>query len=82
MRGMKTTTYFEQSIHDRSIERAWVDAALENEIEREVQPNGRIRIWGWVEARNYYFRVIVLPDGETLLNAFPDRNFTKRRGRP
>lgn len=79
---MKTTRYFEKQIAARQIQRAWVVGALENEAHREVQSNGRIRIWGWVEERGYYFRIVLLEDGETLLNAFPDRNFTKQRGAP
>ncbi len=41
-----------------------------------VQADGRIRKWGKVaEMDNRYLRVILLPDGETVHNAFFDRGF-------
>ena len=44
-----------------------------------VQPDGRIRYWGRIsvlgEARPRYLRVVTLEDGETVHNAFFDRNF-------
>ncbi len=79
---MERTAYFERKLHERGIEPAWVAEALTNEVAREVQPDGRVRIWGWVEAREYYFRVVTLEDGTTLHNVFPDRTFTRKRGRP
>lgn len=47
----------------------------------EKQSNGRICYWGHVPEIGYYLRVIVLEDGETLFNAFEDRNFTRRQRR-
>jgi hypothetical protein len=45
-------------------------------IQREVQPDGRIRHWGLVaELGGRALRVVTLQDGETILNAFPDRDF-------
>lgn len=79
---MKTRPYFDKQIKERGIKVEWVKEALRNEVEREVQPDGRIRVWGWVEDLGKYIRIILLEDGETLLNAFPDRNFTKQRLRP
>jgi len=41
-----------------------------------VQPeDGRIREWVWVGEIGRYLRVVTLPDGETLHNAFPDGRF-------
>ena len=79
---MKSTDYFEQKIIERGIKREWVDEALANEAGREIQPDGRTKIWGWVEERGYYLRVVLLEDGETLLNAMLDRNYTNQRGWP
>lgn len=79
---MERTGYFNERIRKRGIPFSWVEEALQNEVEREVQPNGRIRVWGWVEERRLYFRVILLEDGKTLLNAFPDSSFTRKRGAP
>jgi hypothetical protein len=42
---------------------------------KEVQPNGRIRHWAFVEELGKYVRVITESDGETVHNAFPDRGF-------
>lgn len=45
--------------------------------EREaIQADGRIRRWApIVEAEGRYLRVVLLPDGETIHNAFFDRRF-------
>jgi hypothetical protein len=41
-----------------------------------IQKDGRIRRWCQVpEMDNRYLRVILLPDGETIHNAFFDRDF-------
>lgn len=53
--------------------------ALENAETRLVQPNGRIRVWGFVEELGYYVRVVLLEVGETIFNAFIDGEYTKRR---
>lgn len=39
----------------------------------ETQDDGRIRRWGYSENLEKHIRVILLPDGETILNVFPDR---------
>jgi len=42
----------------------------------EVQPDGRMRYWGVIpELGGRVLRVITLEDGETVHNAFPDRDF-------
>jgi len=46
-----------------------------------VQEDGRLCYWGHVPDLGYYVRVIVLEDGDTLFNAFEDRNFTRRQRR-
>lgn len=43
--------------------------------EKEVQTDGRIRKWKFIEEVGKYLRVILLEDGETVHNAFFDRNF-------
>lgn len=55
----------------------WCLAALRTPIRREVQTeDGRIRHWVWVPELGKFLRVVTLPDGVTLHNAFPDRRFT------
>jgi len=39
------------------------------------QPDGRIRQWGYIPALGRWLRVVTLEDGETVHNAFPDRDF-------
>ena len=49
---------------------------LAEPIHYEAQPeDGRIRFGGFVPELGTYLRVITLEDGETVHNAFPDRNF-------
>ena len=74
---MKTTRYFEEQVLRKRpyIEREWCEQALTNPVRRETQPDGRIRHWVYVAELGHYLRVVTLPDGETVLNAFPDRDF-------
>jgi hypothetical protein len=78
---VKTTRYFEEQVLRKRpyIERRWCLAAVENPLRREVQPDGRIRHWLRVEdaesGKSRYLRVVTLADGETIHNAFFDRNF-------
>ncbi len=76
---MKTSRYFEliRGRPDRAIIREeWILRALQNPIREYVQVDGRIRRWCQVpEMENRYLRVILLPDGETVHNAFFDRGF-------
>jgi hypothetical protein len=83
---VKTTRYFEEQVLRKRpyIERDWCRSVLVAPIRREVQSDGRIRFWGEVvppgEARPRFLRVVTLEDGETVHNAFFDRNF--REGEP
>jgi hypothetical protein len=40
-----------------------------------MQDDGRIRYWIYIEEYKKYLRVVFLEDGETIHNAFFDRNF-------
>jgi hypothetical protein len=74
---MKTTRYFEEQVLRKRpyLQREWCEQVLANPIRREVQPDGRIRHWAYIDEIEKYIRVVTLEDGETVLNAFPDRNF-------
>ena len=74
---MKTTRYFEEQVLRKRpyLKREWCELALQNPVRREVQPDGRIRQWVFIEQLDKYLCVVTLEDGETVLNAFPDRNF-------
>ena len=82
---MKTTRYFEQQVLRKRpyIQREWCQTVLAAPIRREVQSDGRVRCWGRIqrggEARPRYLRVVTLEDGETIHNAFFDRNFREDR---
>lgn len=83
---MKTTRYFEEQVLRKRpyLQREWCSEVLAAPIRREVQPDGRIRFWGPVqqpgEARSRFLRVVTLADGETVHNAFFDRNFREVPG--
>lgn len=74
---MRTTHYFEQEVLRKRpyLRREWCERALREAVKREVQPDDRIRHWIYIEELGKYLRVVTLEDGETVLNAFPDRDF-------
>ena len=76
---MKTTQYFDsiRARPDRAVIRdEWLERAISAPIREVVQEDGRIRRWAHIpEMENRYLRVILLPDGETVHNAFFDRRF-------
>ena len=75
---MKFTQYFlyiRQRPDRAKIKVDWIEETIRNPICTEVQSDGRIRKWKKVEGENKYLRVILLPDGETVHNAFFDRGF-------
>lgn len=82
---LKTTRYFdEQVLRKRPYIRAeWCERALTAPIERVIQDDDRLRFWIAVrlpgEDRDRHLRVVVLPDGETVHDAFFDRDFPKAR---
>ena len=54
----------------------WIQRAISAPVHQVVQADGRIRRWARVpELGNRYLRVVLLPDGETVHNAFFDRRF-------
>lgn len=76
---MKTTEYFEfvSKRPDRAqIKREWIQRAMDSPEREYIQSDGRIRRWVKIsEMGDRYLRVILLPDGETVHNAFFDRRF-------
>jgi hypothetical protein len=76
---VKVTAYFEaiRKRADRAVIREeWIERAIRQPIREYVQADGRIRRWTQVtEMESRYLRVILLPDGETVHNAFFDRGF-------
>lgn len=42
---------------------------------KALQKDGRIRLYGFAASLGCYLRVVLLSDGETVHNAFPDEDF-------
>ena len=76
---MKFTSYFEamRKRPDRAaIKLEWIQRVIEKPVKEIVQQDGRIRRWAPIEEMGgRHLRVILLPDGETVHNAFFDRSF-------
>jgi len=76
---VKTTRYFDaiRRRPDRGMIRdEWLMRAMEAPIRESLQADGRIRLWTRVpEAGGRVLRVVLLPDRETVHNAFFDRRF-------
>jgi hypothetical protein len=78
---MKTTRYFEEQVLRKRpyVERGQCADVIPRPLRRAVQDNGRIRHWGRVldvrDGTARILRVVMLDDGETIHNAFFDRDF-------
>lgn len=78
---MKTTRYFDEQVLRKRpyIHAAMCLAVVAAPLRRDLQPDGRIRHWGAVidlrDGRERILRVVTLEDGETVHNAFFDRDF-------
>jgi len=76
---VKTTRYFlyTRSRPDRAvIQDEWIERVIKHPLREERQADGRIRRWARVpEMESRALRVILLEDGETVHNAFFDRDF-------
>ena len=79
---MKTSDYYRNTAryrHPEITEEAAHEVIL-NPVHTVVQDDGKIVHYGEVTfadgSHTMYARVITLPDGETLDNAFPDHRFT------
>ena len=76
---MKATRYFlyTRGRPDRAIiQEEWIVRATQHPLREERQSDGRIRRWTRIpEMDNRALRVILLEDGETVHNAFFDRDF-------
>ena len=76
---MKTTQYFQavRTRPDRAIiQDEWIRHVVRFPETEQTQADGRIRRWAKIEEmEGRYLRVILLPDGETIHNAFFDRGY-------
>jgi len=75
---MKCTQYFlytRKRLDRAVIKDEWIQRAINKPIQTEIQSDARIRKWVKIQEVNKYLRVILLPDGETVHNAFFDRDY-------
>lgn len=76
---MKFTKYFQaiRSRPDRAIIKdEWVQRVIESPEREYIQADGRVRRWAKIdENEGRYLRVVLLPDMETVHNAFFDRGY-------
>jgi len=78
---MKCTEYFSYTRKrpDRAyIKIEWIEHVVSNYEHEETQADGRIKRWAFINEIEKYLRVILLPDKETVHNAFLDRNFKRQ----
>jgi hypothetical protein len=76
---VKVTAYFD-AVRLRAdhalIRDEWIERAIRTPLREHVQADGSIRRWVQIaEMENRFLRVVLLPDGETVHNAFFDRRF-------
>ena len=79
MPAVNTTKYF-RTIRlrpDREmIKDEWIQHVIRVAERERIQVDGRIRRWARIKKMDdRYLRVILLPDGETVHNAFFDRGY-------
>ena len=75
---MQVTDYFQNKVLQKRpyLKVEWIEFVLQNPVKVEMQTEDcRIRFWGFINEIGKYLRVVTLEDGETVHNAFPDRDF-------
>jgi len=78
---MKFTQYFlfvKQRSDRALIKEEWILKTIQNPIKTEIQSDGRIRKWSYIEEIGKCLSVILLEDGKTVHNAFFDRSFKEK----
>jgi hypothetical protein len=80
---LKFTDYFTNSVLVRRpyLKAEWLEYVLQHPVKTEIQPNGRIRRWAFIQEAERFLRVVTEPDGKTVHNAFFDRGFTSQRAK-
>lgn len=74
---MRCTAYFINDVLAKRpyLTEAMCRAVVAHPARYEVQPDGRIRHYGFDATLGKWLRVVTLADGDTIHNAFPDRGF-------
>ncbi len=79
---MKFTEYFyftKQRSDRAGIKAEWIEQTFNKPDYEELQSDGRIRRWAFIEEANKFLRVIILEDKETIHNAFFDSSFKLKK---
>jgi hypothetical protein len=78
---VNTTRYFEEQVLRKRayLRLEWIESVLRTPVRCELQADGRVRWWGYIPALGRHLRVVTLEDGETVHNAFPDRDFRESK---
>jgi len=53
----------------------WIQRVVDTPDREERQKDGRIRRWAWISEVKKHLRVVLLEDGQTIHNAFFDRDY-------
>jgi hypothetical protein len=74
---MKTTRYFQEQVLRKRpyIKPEWCERIVKQPLARDVAGRTDSILGGVPELSGRILRVVTLEDGETIHNAFPDRNF-------
>ncbi len=79
-KDLKITRYFQEQVLKKRpyLKPEWCLALMKDKRYSEIQEDGRIRLWGYIEEENKYLRLVLLEDGQTVHNAFFDRDFNEK----
>jgi hypothetical protein len=74
---MKSTEYFRDKVLVKRpyLKLEWIERIIAAPEHTVIQESGRIRKWGYIDELGKHLRVVVLEDGVTVHNAFPDRRY-------
>ena len=73
MRFSEHYVIFRQAARRITLDQA--EEAVNHPAGMEMQPDGRMRYWGYVPELNHYIRVVVDLDGETIITTHIDSRF-------
>ena len=78
---MSIAEYYERAKRNHpEVSEEWVRRVINNPHRTEMQPDGRIRYYGYIDEAGKWIRVIV--EGDEILNRFFDRGALRKWGRP
>ena len=71
------TRYFALDVLPRrpELDMIEIQRVIVKPVRRLIQQDGRVRLYGYAASLGCYLRVVLLSDGETVHNAFPDEAF-------